>query len=217
MCSSSRLADQSTFLRTKCVPTNQEDANQLFEQMINGYLLHVIHPESFEEKVMVTISTICALCKEFEMDWIADGLVTASVEEQKAAIKKLGFYQELPVKTLFMLLRRMVKLGFKKPSLGLMALLAKFHKQYNQPEQAWWVLCSYLYTAFKAVRMTKPDFATPFEIHIESRGVTTLRYYYRSKKSGRQHFLSSMILCRFPNKVRTQQIAKLFSEPKNLV
>jgi hypothetical protein len=182
--------------------------------MINGHLLYVMSNCSYSEKVAVTISTIAALMKEFSLDWAVNDLDAAELKEQRHVLEQLGFYCQIPVKTLNQLLRKRIKCGIRHPEYGLGEFIRKFQSLYRPEPVKMLLLASYLFTAFKAVRMSKPDFSMPFTIDITSKGSVFLVYHYRSKRTGRIHIRKYDLGCRFPNQAGTisPAMAKLFKE-----
>jgi len=188
-------------MRTRAVPTNVRDAHELFDQMVNGHLLAVMHPHVYSEELAVTISTISALMKEFNIDWVSEDLVAKDLTTQKAALRQLGFYCQLPVKQLMTLLRKRIRCGFAHPAYSLSSLINGFMETYCPSESRMLLLSSYLFTAINAVRMTHPNFSIPFEIEITSRGKVFLAYSYRAGVHARRHVKRYPLNCRFANGV----------------
>lgn len=191
---------------------DDNEAKLVFTSMVNGHLTALEHRDSYTEKVIVCLSTLCALMREFEQDWIQNDLSTADEVTQREAVLEMGQYCAIPVKTLNNLLRKALRYGKYHPKLGLFELIAKFHSMFDQSEQAWWLLVSYIFTAMEAVRATKPAFSCPFRIQINSKGVCRLIYQYRSGKTGRVHVYASRVLCTFSSHVNRQAITKLFAD-----
>jgi uncharacterized protein YcgL (UPF0745 family) len=185
--------------------------------MVNGHLLAVMSRGSFSEKCAVTVSTIAALMKEFNLDWTDEGLVSASLEQKRAAIAELGFYCQVPVKTFNELMRKLIKYGRRRKVDALGGFIRNFLKLYNPSESQLLLLSSYLFTALKAVRMSKPSFSTPFMVDIDSRGRVWFCYYYRSSKTKKTHVERHSLGCRFPRLVgaASPSMSELFSDMFN--
>jgi len=184
-------------LRTRAIPTNKRDADDLFDQLVNGQLLAVLHPHVYSEELAVTISTIAALMKEFSLDWTAQNLPSKPLEEKQAALRELGFYCQLPVKQLVTLLRKRICCGVKHPSFSMASLINGIMMAFQPSEMQLLLLVSYLYTAIKAVKMSHPHFSIPFDIEITSRGKAFLTYSYRSRQSMKRRVRRYPLNCRF--------------------
>jgi len=188
-------------MRTRAIPSDARDAQELFDQMVNGHLLAVMHPHVYSEELAVTVSTISALMKEFNIDWVSEDLVSKDTATKKAALRQLGFYCQLPVKQLMTLLRKRIRCGGAHPTYSLSSLINRFMESYCPSEARMLLLCSYLFTAINAVKMTHPSFSVPFEIEITSRGKVFLTYSYRAGAHARRHVRRYPLNCRFAKSV----------------
>lgn len=184
-------------LRTRAIPSDKKDADDLFDQLVNGQLLAVLHPHVYSEELAVTVSTIAALMKEFTIDWSALDMVSKDVDTKRMALKQLGYYCQLPVKQLMELLRKRIRCGMRHPAYDLSSLINGFMMAYQPSEARMLLLTSYLFTAIKAVKMSNPAFSIPFEIEITSRGKVFLAYSYRSKSFSRRRVRRYPLGCRF--------------------
>lgn len=93
----------------------RSDALTYVNHLVNGNFLRVRHGASVMDKVDACLSVICALSKEFNLDWIAEDVESRSDSEKKEFMSAFGTYLEVPLRTLSELLKRCRLIGRRSP------------------------------------------------------------------------------------------------------
>lgn len=93
---------------------NPKDAASYLDQLVNGNFLRCKKTDSLADKVVTCLSTICVLCKDFNQDWVAEGLQLKSLPDQKDFMACFGAYLEVPLRTVSDLLTRL-RLAGREP------------------------------------------------------------------------------------------------------
>jgi len=103
-----------------------DEAVDYVNNVVNGNFLYRRPNMKVVDKIDVCISTICALSKEFALDWAESKIDLSDVEAQRDLLSCFGAYLDVPLRSLSNYMRRIYRASLKKRIPNFQHLLAAY-------------------------------------------------------------------------------------------
>lgn len=116
---------------SKMLQTGKDDLVRYVNLVVNGNFLRTGREANLLDRIDSCISVICALCKEFNLDWASEGVQSRSMEDQRDFMAAFGAYLELPLRTLSSLMTRIRMLGRRSTVLNFQRQLDAYWHQHT--------------------------------------------------------------------------------------